>query len=69
MRGRVRHKKQAWQRSKTCDAGACVEIRAELDKVLIRSSSAPGDVTISVSSDAWWKFLADAKSGVFDPAP
>jgi len=67
MPDRVRQEEPAWRRSKKCDGGACVEVGTGLDEVMIRSSSDSTGITIVAGSEAWREFLAEVKSGLFDP--
>jgi hypothetical protein len=52
-----------WRRR--CDGGACIEAAAAGEDVMMRSTVNP-DSILHVSREEWRKFLADAKSGVFD---
>jgi len=54
----------SWQRGK-CDGGACVEVAAQDEVVMMRSSVHPG-TTFHISRDEWQEFLAGAKDGMFD---
>ena len=54
-----------WHRP-TCDGGECVEVAATGDAVLLRSSSSPDSVPVTLSRDEWREFLAGAKDGSFD---
>ncbi len=54
----------AWQRG-SCEGGACVEVAALGEIVVVRSSVDP-DTTFRMSRDEWQEFLAGAKSGLFD---
>jgi len=56
----------AWQRGTKCEGGACVEVAAQGDLVLMRSSQDPG-TTVRISRDEWRAFLAGVKEGAFDP--
>jgi hypothetical protein len=53
-----------WQRT-GCEGGACVEVAAIGETVMVRSSVDPG-TTFRMSRDEWQKFLAGAKDGLFD---
>lgn len=55
-----------WQRPVSCEGGACVEVAATGDAVLLRSSSSPGAVPVTLSRDEWREFLAGAKDGAYD---
>jgi hypothetical protein len=54
-----------WHAGRRCDSGACVEIAALDEAVLVRSSLAPG-LTLTVTRPEWQEFLAGAKEGLFD---
>jgi len=53
-----------WQRV-SCEGGACVEVAASDEVVMVRSSVDP-DTTVHVNHDEWRRFLASAKDGLFD---
>jgi len=55
-----------WQRPVSCEGGACVEVAATGDAVLLRSSSSPDAVPVTLNRDEWRVFLAGAKDGAFD---
>lgn len=54
-----------WCAGKQCEGGACVEIAALGEIVLMRSSIAP-DPTLLMTRSEWREFLAAAKEGLFD---
>lgn len=54
-----------WHRYK-CEGGACVEVAATGDGILLRSSSNPESKPVTLSRDEWHHFLAGAKEGAFD---
>ena len=49
----------------SCEGGACMQITATSDEVIMRSSSAPNS-TLTVTRAEWQNFLAGAKDGEFD---
>jgi hypothetical protein len=53
----------AWHRQ--CDSGACVEIAAQSEAVMLRSSAAP-KATLTLTRAEWEEFLAGVKKGLFD---
>jgi len=55
-----------WQRSTRCSAGACVEVAAGADAVLVRDSKDPDGTVLAFTRLNWDAFLADARAGVFD---
>jgi Domain of unknown function (DUF397) len=54
----------AWRKGR-CDGGACVEVAAHGDEVMVRSTADP-DATFRMSFHEWQEFLAGAKEGLFD---
>lgn len=54
-----------WHAGMPCDHGACLEIAALGEAVMVRSSLAPS-LTITISRAEWQAFLAGAKEGLFD---
>ena len=48
-----------------CEGGACIEAAAVGEDVMMRSTVDPGAV-LRMSRVEWRKFLAGAKSGLFD---
>lgn len=57
--------KLAWHRGRKCDGGACVEVAAQGQKVLVRNSGDPATM-FQVSRDEWQEFVAGVKDGDFD---
>lgn len=55
-----------WCRSSKCDAGACVEVAALGEMVLIRDSAEPGLTPLAVRRDAWWDFVSSIVAGHFE---
>lgn len=55
-----------WHRGRACEGGACVEIAAIGDAVMVRSSSNLGGPAIALSRDEWREFLTGVKDGAFD---
>ena len=54
-----------WYRA-SCDSGACVEVAATGDTVIVRSSATRGEAPVKLSRDEWREFLAGVKEGAFD---
>ena len=54
-----------WYRC-SCDGGACVEIAADGDTILVRNSADPDGTPVSLNRNEWRAFLAGAKEGAFD---
>jgi hypothetical protein len=48
-----------------CSEGSCIEAAAVGEDVMMRSTVDPGSV-LHMSREEWQKFLAGAKSGLFD---
>jgi hypothetical protein len=48
-----------------CEGGACIEAAVAGEDVMMRSTAEPGAV-LHMSREEWQKFLASAKSGLFD---
>ena len=54
-----------WYRAR-CDSGACVEVAATGDTVIVRSSAKRGEAPVKLSRDEWQAFLTRVKEGAFD---
>jgi Domain of unknown function (DUF397) len=54
-----------WHRG-GCDGGACVEVAATGDAVMVRSSAKADNAPVTLSREEWREFLAGAKDGLFD---
>jgi hypothetical protein len=55
-----------WHIGRRCDGGACVEIGTLGDSVLVRSSTDPDGVWVTLSRAEWQVFVAGVKDGDFD---
>ena len=55
-----------WHKGRPCESGACVEVAAVGDAVMVRSSAHPEGSPVTLSRDEWQEFLAGAKAGAFD---
>lgn len=55
----------AWHVGRTCEHGACIEVGASDEAVLLRSSQAP-DVIVTMSRAEWREFVASVKLNLFD---
>ena len=55
-----------WHRSRTCEGGACAEIAAAADAVMIHNSANSADPPVTLSHPEWQEFLVDLKGGAFD---
>ena len=54
-----------WRRGRVCESGACVELAAHDEKIMVRSSANP-EAVVALSRDEWQGFRADLKAGFFD---
>jgi predicted secreted Zn-dependent protease len=55
-----------WHRVVSCEGGACVEVAATGDAVLLRSSANPDGTPVTLSRDEWRAFLTGVREGDFD---
>ena len=55
-----------WHISRRCDTGACVEIGIRGESVLVRSSTDPDGVWVTLSRAECQAFVAGVKDGNFD---
>jgi len=55
-----------WYRGRACESGACVEVAAVGDAVVVRSSADSVSPPLRLSRDEWREFLGGAKDGDFD---
>lgn len=58
--------KLVWYQDKRCESGACVEVAAVGDSVMVRSSANQEGTPVTLSRDEWREFLAGVKAGTFD---
>jgi Domain of unknown function (DUF397) len=56
----------AWHQSSTCEGGACAEVAATDDVVMVRNPANPCDTPVTLSHAEWQGFLAAVKEGTFD---
>ena len=59
-------RKSVWHRGRTCEGGACVEIAAVDDAIMIRSSLNLETTPITLTRKEWEEFLFGVKEGAFD---
>ena len=57
-----------WRRSRRCEAGHCVEVGRDGERVSMRDSTAPDRAVLVFSRESWAAFLAGVKEGEFDSA-
>jgi predicted secreted Zn-dependent protease len=55
-----------WHTALSCDGGACVEVAADRDTVLIRNSRQPGGPLLEYTPEEWHEFVSGVKKGDFD---
>lgn len=55
-----------WHKGLPCESGACVEVAAVGDAVMVRGTANPGGVSVTLSRDEWHNFLTGVKAGAFD---
>jgi hypothetical protein len=54
-----------WYRAR-CDSGACLEVAATGDTVIVRSSAKRGEPPVQLSRAEWQAFVSGVKEGAFD---
>ncbi|MGA5301696.1 DUF397 domain-containing protein [Nucisporomicrobium flavum] len=57
------HKQPEWHKSTRSSSGACVEIKKESDRVLMRDSKDRSGPVLAFDLDAFRAFIADLKAG------
>jgi predicted secreted Zn-dependent protease len=55
-----------WRTALNCDGGACVEVAADRDVVLIRNSRQPSGPLVEYTPEEWHEFVSGIKNGDFD---
>jgi hypothetical protein len=55
---------RAWQKSRACADGACVEVGWSADEVLVRNSLRPEEIA-RFTPEEWAAFIAGVKAGDF----
>lgn len=63
MRG---HKGLTWRTALSCNGGACVQVAATEDGILLGNSRQSGGPVVSYTPDEWHEFVAGVKKGDFD---
>jgi hypothetical protein len=57
-----------WRKAiRSCNNGACVEVAPVSGQILIRDSMDRNGPVMRYSGLSWYTFVADAKTGRFDP--
>ncbi len=64
--GRVDHAGLSWRTSSSCDAGACVQVAANGQLILIGDSKTPGGPVLSYTAAEFREFITGVKNGEFD---
>jgi predicted secreted Zn-dependent protease len=64
--GRAAHSDLIWRRSLSCNSGACVEVAASGQTILIADSKAPSGPVLSYTAAEFREFITGAKNGDFD---
>jgi hypothetical protein len=60
------HKRLTWRTALSCDGGACVQVAADQQTILIGSSRQPGGPVLNFDPNEWHEFVAGIKKGDFD---
>ena len=60
------HKSITWRTALNCNGGACVQVAASGQAVLIGSSREPGGPVLTYTPDKWREFVIGVKKGDFD---
>jgi predicted secreted Zn-dependent protease len=60
------HTSLTWRTAHSCDGGACVEVAADQNIILIRSSRQPGGPLLEYTPEEWHEFVSGIKKGDFD---
>jgi hypothetical protein len=55
-----------WRKSRSSEAGNCVEVAVDSESVFIRHSQSPSGPMLSFSHPEWIAFLHGARGGEFD---
>ena len=64
--GRASYPGLTWRRSRSCNSGACVEVAANGEMILIGDSKAPSGPVLSYTPAEFREFITGAKNGDFD---
>jgi predicted secreted Zn-dependent protease len=60
------HKSLIWRTALSCDGGACVEVAADRNLILMRNSRRPGGPLLVYTPAEWHEFISGVKQGDFD---
>lgn len=64
--GRVGHPGLVWRTPLRCDSGACVEVAASGQMILVADSKAPKGLVLSYTRTEFREFILSAKNGDYD---
>ncbi len=56
----------SWRTAAKCDGGACVQVAAAGEMILLGDSKSPHGPTLSYTRDEWEAFVSGIKNGEFD---
>jgi predicted secreted Zn-dependent protease len=60
------HNSLIWLTALNCDGGACVQVAADQNTILIRNSRQPDGPLIEYTPEEWHEFVSGIKKGDFD---
>jgi predicted secreted Zn-dependent protease len=60
------HNSLTWHTALSCDGGACVQVAADQNIILIRNSRQPDGPLVEYTSEEWHEFVSGIKKGDFD---
>lgn len=60
------HKSLTWRTALSCEGGACVEVTADRNLILIRNSRQPSGPLLEYTPEEWHEFVSGIKKGDFD---
>lgn len=60
------HDNITWHTALSCESGACVEVAANQNTILIRNSRQPDGPLIEYTPEEWHEFVSGIKKGDFD---
>jgi predicted secreted Zn-dependent protease len=66
MDRKLSHDSLTWRTALSCDGGACVEVAADRNIILMRNSRQPGGPLLQYTPEEWNEFISGIKKGDFD---
>jgi hypothetical protein len=60
------HKGLTWRTAISCNGGACVQVAATQQGILLGNSRQPAGPVLSYTPDEWHEFVVGIKKGDFD---